>query len=114
MKIASINQGNRRYFVYSFPDVADDSGNFDVTLLTDTDFYATSISSDEGFTFFLYNLSTEKQTIPTLLPLQIPVMSGSGGTPYFFPVPWKLKAGTILRLVPVFVLSQVSIAGYRA
>lgn len=114
MKMSSVNQGNRRYFTYSFPDVADDNGNFDVTLLTDSDFYATSVSSVEGDTFFLYNLSTEKQSIPTALPLQTPVLSGNGGTPYFFPVPWKLMAGTILRLVPLAVSAQVSIAGYRA
>lgn len=114
MKIASINQGNRNYFVYSFPDVQDDNGNFDVTLLTDTDFYATSVSSTFGDTFFLYNLSTEKQSIPTVIPFQTPIISGNGGTPYFFPLPWKLLAGTILRLVPLAVSFQVSIAGYRA
>lgn len=114
MKLANVNQGDRKYFVYSFPDVADDNGNFDITLLTDTDFYATSISSVEGDTFFIYNLSTEKQTIPTALPLQIPILSGNGGTPYFFPMPWLLKAGTILRLVPTAVTAQVSVAGYRA
>lgn len=106
---------NRRFFVYSFPDLADDAGNFDLTLLTDSDYCATSISSAAGNTFFIYNLSTEKQIIPTGLPLQVPVIDGNGGTPFFFPVPWKLKAGTILRLVPVTVaaLPQISIAGYR-
>src|SRR3990172_7503982 len=101
MKPANIFVGKRQFYVYSFPDVADDNGNFDITLLTDTDFYATSISSAEGDTFYLYNLSTEKQTIPTLLPTTNPIQSGNGGTPYFFPLPWKLKLGTLLRLVPI-------------
>ena len=114
MKKALITPGDRKYYVYSFPDAADDNGNFDITLLTDSDFYATSISSVEGDTFFIYNLSIEKQTIPSVLPLQTPIQSGNGGTPYFFPTPWKLKLGTILRLVPISVSAQVSIAGYRA
>ena len=113
MKIASVNQGDRQFFVYSFPDVPDDNGNIEVTLLTDTDFYATSISSVEGAQFFLYNLSIERQTIPTVIPSQTPIISGNGGTPYFFPIPWKLKAGTILRLIPLNVSAQISVAGYR-
>lgn len=113
MKNFSIEESKRRFFVYSFPDSADESGNFDITLLTDSDYCATSISSISGDLFFLYNLSIEKQTIPSTLPILGPIISGNGGTPYFFPVPWLLKAGTILRLTPVTVAGQVSIAGYR-
>ena len=116
MKKFNIIPGNRQFYVYSFPIVANDAGNFELTLLTDTDFYATSVSSNPTDTFFLYNLSTEKQTIPTKIPFQIPVNTGQGGTPFFFPLPWRLKAGTLLRLVPnpLITISQVSVAGYRA
>ena len=113
MKKFSINESKRRFFVYSFPDIADDSGNFDLTLLTDSDYCVTSVSAPAGNLFFLYNLSVEKQTIPSALPIQSPIISGNGGTPYFFPIPWRLKSGTILRLVPVTVSAQISIAGYR-
>ena len=116
MKKANLNTGNRQFYVYSFPDAVDDNGNFEITLLTDTDFYATSISSGPDESFFLYNLSTETQTMPTGLPLQTPLINGRGGTPYFFPVPWRLKAGTLLRLVTSSgsLIAQMSLAGYRA
>ena len=113
MREAAIHVGHRRFFVYSFPDVADSNGNFELTLLTDSDYCVTSVSSKAGNTFFLYNVSVEKQTTPTLLPQQKPILSGNGGTPYFFPVPWALKAGTLLRLVPINVTAQVSLGGYR-
>lgn len=114
MKKFSVEESLRRFFIYAFPDVADDASNFDLTLLTDSDFYVTSVSSVAGHTFFIYNLSIEKQTIPTRTPTQAPIISGNGGTPYFLPLPWKLKAGTILRLVRISGTDQVSIAGYRS
>lgn len=113
MKNFSIEESKRRFFVYSFPDNADSSGNYDITLLTDSDYYATSVSCLDGSAFYLYNLSTEKQTIPSALPILTPIIYGVGGIPYFFPLPWKLKAGTILRLIPDYITSQVSISGYR-
>jgi hypothetical protein len=113
MKKFTINESKRRFFVYSFPDTADESGNYDLTLLTDSDYCVTSVSSPDGNLFYLYNLSIEKQTIPSALPILGPIIYGNGGTPYFFPLPWRLKAGTILRLVPVTVTAQISIAGYR-
>lgn len=113
MRLFKLVESKRRFFVYSFPETADESGNFDLTLLTDTDFYATSVSSASTEAFFIYNLSTEKQIIPTLLPVINPIIQGNGGTPYFFPEPWKLQGGTILRLVTSAVSSQISIAGYR-
>lgn len=113
MKLFQLRESKRRFFVYSFPEEADQSGNFDLTLLTDSDYCATSVSSSTANAFFIYNLSTEKQIIPTLLPVVNPIITGNGGTPYFFPEPWHLQAGTILRLVPTGSITQVSIAGYR-
>lgn len=115
MKTAKIIAlGERRFYVYSFPEIADEAGNFELTLLTDSNYYMTSISADAERRFHIYNLSSEKQTIPTLLPVVSPIISGNGGTPYFLPLPWKLGAGTILRLINNDGLtSQVSIAGYR-
>lgn len=114
MKLFNVNVSERQFFVYSFPETADEQGNFDLTLLTDSDYYATSVSSPSGSLFFIYNLSKEKQTIPTATPTVNPIQSGNGGTPYFFPLPWRLEAGTILRLVPTGTIEQVSIAGYRS
>lgn len=114
MKTTEINISGRRFFVYSFPESADESGNFDLTLLTDSDYYMTSVSAATGRLFHIYNLSSEKQIIPAALPIVSPIFSGNGGTPYFLPLPWKLQAGTILRLINNDGLtSQVSIAGYR-
>lgn len=113
MKLFQLLVGKRQFFIYSFPETADEQGNFDLTLLTDSDFCATSVSSPSGSLFFLYNLSKEKQTIPTVTPTVNPITSGNGGTPYFFPLPWELEAGTIIRMVPTGTIEQVSIAGYR-
>ena len=113
MKKFSINESKRRFFVYSFPDGADEFNHIDITLLTDSDYCVTSVSSPDGSLFYLYNLSIEKQTISSALPVRNPIISGNGGTPYFFPIPWRLKSGTILRLVPDTLTGQISIAGYR-
>lgn len=113
MKLVTLQVSNRQFYVYSFPEIADAAGNFDLTLLTDSNYYATSISSAPGNLFFIYNISKEKQIIPTLTPLVNPIISGNGGTPYFFPIPWKLEAGTILRMIPTGTVSQISIGGYR-
>lgn len=115
MKLFRLNAArNKRFYVYSFPVTADESGKFDLTLLTDSSYYVTSISSVPGDLFHIYNISKEQQIIPTAAPIVNPIFSGNGGTPYFLPLPWELEAGTILRMIPSGTVAQVSLGGYRA
>lgn len=119
MNGADIELGRRKFFVYKFPSAADANGNFQITILTGSDFFATSVSCLATVTngFILQNLSLEKDTATVSATAatdvaQVPINSGFNGTPYFFPLPWRLKSGTILRLLTGLQIGDVAVAGF--
>ena len=123
MNSVEIKLSNRKYFTYAFPKLADSNGNFDIDILTGLDFYLTSFSflgdTSASPGVILLNISTEKYTGNIDVPLTLPVNAGFNGSPYFLPVPWRLKNGTKLRALGLGTISgvtapaELAISGYR-
>ena len=123
MNSFDIKATNKRFYVYTFPEISL-TGIVELEIISDTIFYATSVSvGQEGSatpitSIILQDISREKYTADIGTGFSFPVIQGTKGTPFFFPIPWKLKGGTIVRAIvpPAIVYDTlqdlVSIHGY--